>query len=58
VRTHVRRLTPKNVMSVGRPPEYRRREPQNEGMEEGNGCLEPTELEDEWTVTDDDNFHA
>ena len=26
VRQHVRRLTPKNVMSVGRPAEYRRRD--------------------------------
>lgn len=26
VRTHVRKLTPKNVMSVGRPAEYRRRD--------------------------------
>jgi hypothetical protein len=26
VRRHVRRLTPKNVMSVGRPAEYRRRD--------------------------------
>ena len=28
VRGHIRRLTPKNVMSVGRPAEYRRRESQ------------------------------
>jgi len=26
VRTHIKRLTPKNVLSVGRPAEYRRRE--------------------------------
>ena len=55
VRTHVKKLTPKNVMSVGRPPEYRRREPElSEG--ESSISLEPTELEDEWTAVDDDNF--
>jgi len=26
VRSHIKRLTPKNVMSVGRPAEYRRRD--------------------------------
>lgn len=55
VRTHVKRLTPKNVMSVGRPPEYRRREPQGRDEEESAVSLEPTELEEEWTVVDD-NF--
>jgi hypothetical protein len=48
VRTHVQKLTPKNVMSVGRPPEYRRREPASHSSEDVTVSLEPTELEDEW----------
>jgi hypothetical protein len=48
VREHVRKLTPKNVMSVGRPPEYRRREPLQSARGELSIALDPTELEDEW----------
>lgn len=49
VRAHVKKLTPKNVMSVGRPPEYRRREPLQSAREEMPASMDPTDLEDEWT---------
>ena len=55
VRTHIRRLTPKNVMSVGRPAEYRRREktpsmPSETTIAIGGRSLEayvPEDLEDD-----------
>lgn len=55
VRVHVRRLTPKNVMSVGRPPEYRRRE--IVVQEEASVPMTDTDFESDWTPsTPDDNF--
>lgn len=55
LRTLVRRLTPKNVMSVGRPPEYRRREPLQSSRGELSISLDPTELEDEWSASSDNS---
>lgn len=55
VRGHIRRLTPKNVMSVGRPPEYRRREPQHHGIEENPVSLSDRDYDPTWgSITDDD----
>jgi hypothetical protein len=54
VRVHVRRLTPKNVMSVGRPPEYRRREPSPQSVEESPLSIDGSGLEAEWSVPSDD----
>lgn len=54
VREHVRKLTPKNVMSVGRPPEYRRREPASHSTEDASIILESADLEEEWAGNFDD----
>jgi len=53
VRTHVRRLTPKNVMSVGRPAEYRRRESAPHAPEEASVVLGGRVLAAEWADVDD-----
>lgn len=59
VRTHVRKLTPKNVMSVGRPAEYRRRDaspsmPQEAAVAiDGRLLAECTSQEDQQDPRDD-----
>lgn len=53
VRTHVRRLTPKNVMSVGRPAEYRRRESQPHTTEEAPVSLSAQDLPAGWNDVED-----
>jgi len=48
IRTHVKGLTPKNVMSVGRPAEYRRKETLPHGPDEQRLALGSEQLEAEW----------
>lgn len=50
VREHVRKLTPKNVMSVGRPAEYRRRETIPHSPEETSISLGDATLDAEWAT--------
>jgi hypothetical protein len=56
VRDHVKRLTPRNVMSVGRPAEYRRRDvfSGSQGDDDAysvpNGLIEYTEPSDDETI--------
>ena len=51
VRTHVKRLTPKNVMSVGRPAEYRRRDAAPSLPDEAPLAIDGRTL-DAWTSED------
>jgi hypothetical protein len=55
VRTHVKRLTLKNVMSTGRPPEYRRREQTAHSLEESPLSIDGSGLEAEWSQTQDED---
>jgi hypothetical protein len=55
VRGHIRRLTPKNVMSVGRPAEYRKRDVfTSQEHEEGTYSL-PSHLRDYESAAGDDD---
>lgn len=51
VRTHIKKLTPKNVMSVGRPAEYRRRDAAPSMPDEAPLALDGRTL-DAWTSED------
>lgn len=52
VRIHIKKLTPKNVMSVGRPPEYRRREP---ALSSSDDSVDGSGLEADWSATSSDD---
>lgn len=49
VRTHIKKLTPKNVMSVGRPAEYRRRDTTPSMPDEAPIAIDDRTL-DAWTT--------